>query len=240
MQWGSIWIFNYKNQNDSFAEHRGRVRCWKYREWLRSSVQYLLHSSTGGWLLLHCVKETCPNFKYPRPLSLAGGEGPKGEVPHCFSPSVPGHKGCHHLFPRKASSITRNLQTPSSCSILIILPFVFLCSSLPNFQTVLSLSTQMSLMGFYQTSRTILVEKITHGFLLPRLAVLSREAECSYLKGRCLIEYSYRRLSPSVHFLSSLKTQKQDCFILCAEMLLLCFTFLLKGECFTSSNSVKC
>lgn len=104
------------------------------------------------------------------------------------------------LFPRKASSITRNLQTPSPCSILILLPFVFLCSSLPNFQTVLSLNIQMSLTCFYQTSRTILAEKISHGFLLPRLAVLSREAEDSYLEGGCPIEYSYRRLPPSTSF----------------------------------------
>lgn len=45
-----------------------------------------------------------------------------------------------------------------------------------------------------------------------------------HLQGRCLTQYEYKSLLPLFPLLSSLKTQREACFILLAEVLLLRFT----------------
>lgn len=71
--------------------------------------------------------------EYHCPLSSAGGEGQKGEVPTAFPPwFFPTKDAKRHLFPGEVSSIPKNSQTPILCSVLITLSFVFPAVSLTS------------------------------------------------------------------------------------------------------------
>lgn len=95
-----------------------------------------------GWLLLAGINRTCPRLTNIAAFYLWQEMRNKKQFFAAFLPWFLPTKDA--IISKGTSSTPKNLQTRSPCWILNIPPLVFLCSCLPNFCTVLSLSTQMS------------------------------------------------------------------------------------------------
>lgn len=97
-----------------------------------------IYSSWEGWLWLDCINETCPSLTSITALYLwQEMRGKREKFQIASFPWFPPTKKAIILkgtsSQGKANSTPKNLQTSSLGFILIIPPFIFLHSCLPNF-----------------------------------------------------------------------------------------------------------